>query len=114
MNYGKQHVLVAGFAQFPKGNPVHELYKVMGCILIIDVKDDIVVEATFTFVTDTPKNFLSSLIKGQSVKNGIAHIVKEVERRVHIPGQKAVIQSLIAAYERYCELKEKYGSRLSY
>ncbi len=111
MKYGRQHVLVAGFAQFPKGTPVHEQYKVIGCILIIDITTDIVVEATFTFLIDTTRNFVSSIVTGQSLKNGITDIVKEVERRVHIPGQKALIQSIIAAYERYCELKAKNGSR---
>ncbi|MFS0646383.1 DUF3870 domain-containing protein [Siminovitchia sp. 179-K 8D1 HS] len=101
----KDHVLVAGFAQFPKGTPVYETQKVIGCILIIDKTTDIIVDASFTFILDMTNEFISSLVRGKCIKNGVEAIIKELEEKFLIPGQRAVIQSVIAAYERYHDMK---------
>lgn len=103
-------VLVAGFAQFPKGTPVYELHKVIGCILIVDKNDEIIVDATFTFLMDTTRDFIKSLVCGQSIKEGIGPLIEKMERQINIPGQKALIQSFINAYERYRLLKEEENS----
>lgn len=105
MNMKKDHVLVAGFAQFPKGTPVYETQKVIGCILIIDKTTDIIVDASFTFILDMTNEFISSLVRGKCIKNGVEAIIKELEEKFLIPGQRAVIQSVIAAYERYHDMK---------
>ncbi|MDQ0341205.1 flavorubredoxin [Caldalkalibacillus uzonensis] len=111
MEYNQNHVLVAGFAQFPKGTPIFELYKVLGCILIIDKENDVIEDATFTFLADTTRNFISSIVKGKCIKNGIDDVIKEVEIRFIVPGQRAVVQSIIAAYERYCDYKSRHFLR---
>lgn len=105
MNTKNNEVFVAGFAQFPKGTPVFETHKVISCVLVIDKDTDIVIEASFSFLMDVTKEFVSSLVRGKSVKNGVSEIIKEIEGKFIIPGQRAVIQSLVAAYDRYSELK---------
>lgn len=107
MNKRKNEILVAGFAQFPKGTPVYEMQKVMACVLIIDRDTEIIVDATLSFVLDMTRDFAASLLIGQSLKNGVQEIIKEIEEKLIIPGQRAVIQALIAAYDRYRELGQK-------
>lgn len=103
-------VLVAGFAQFPKGTPIYELHKVIGCILVIDKKQELIVDATFTFLMDTTRDFIKSLVCGKSVKDGIGSLIEEMESHLSFPGQKALIQAFINAYERYRQLKEDENS----
>ncbi|WP_442598521.1 DUF3870 domain-containing protein [Neobacillus sp. D3-1R] len=101
------YVYVAGFAPLPKGTPVFELQKSLGCLLIIDKETDIIVDCDFTFIKDITNNFLSSLLRGQSLQNGIDHLTKLIESRFLVSPQKAIIQAFITAYQRYMESKMK-------
>jgi hypothetical protein len=100
------YVLVAGFAQLPKGTPIYEIQKTIGCVLIIDKDTDVIVEASFTFIMDVTNEFISSLIRGKSIKNGIDQIIHQIKTRFLVPPQRAVIQALLSAYDRYREMKE--------
>ncbi len=96
------YVLVAGFAQLPKGTPLFELQKSLGCILVIDTETDTIINATFTFLQTLTNDFISSLIRGKSLED-IEDIVLDIENRFIVPPQKAVIQALIAAKKKYQE-----------
>lgn len=103
MDIKDSYILVAGFAQLPKGTPAFEMQKMIGCMLIIDTETDKIVDSSFTFIKDFTNDFIASIIQGQSLKNGIDPIVEIIEKRFIVPPQKAVIQALIAAYNRYLE-----------
>jgi Domain of unknown function (DUF3870) len=98
------HILVAGFAQLPKGTPVYELQKSIGCIMVIDMEKEVIEEVSFTFLKDLTNEFISGLIKGRSIKNGMDEIVQIIENRFIVPPQRAVIQAVLIAYNRYREL----------
>lgn len=107
MEYDKNNdLLVAGFAQLPKGTPIFETQKVIGCIVLIDSKTDIIKNATFTFLQDLTNGFSASLIIGYSIKDDIDKIVQNIEEKLIIPPKKAVIQAVISARNRYMETKE--------
>jgi hypothetical protein len=97
-------ILVAGFAQLPKGTPVFEMQKSIGCILVIDAETDIIVDCTFTFIRDLTNDFISALIRGKSITRDIDEIINTVERRFIVPPKKAVIQAILSAHNRYIEL----------
>jgi hypothetical protein len=101
----RRTVLTAGFAQIPKGTTLYELSTMVGCVLIIDVEDDVICDASFTFVMEKTSDFLASLLRGKSVANGMAEIVQEVQERFLAPGQGAVLQAIRAAVDRYHERK---------
>ncbi|MFJ8257882.1 DUF3870 domain-containing protein [Peribacillus asahii] len=102
LEFKESYVLVAGFAQLPKGTPLFELQKTIGCILVIDTNNDTIVNATFTFLQQLTNNFISSLIQGKSLEN-IDDLILDIENKFLVPPQKAVIQALIAAKNRYQE-----------
>ena len=101
------HVLIAGFAQLPKGTPVFEIQKTIGCILRVDLETDVVIEATFTFLQDLTNDFLAEILEGKSLNN-IEEMIKEIENKFIVPPQKAVIQALISAKKSYFERKNKF------
>jgi hypothetical protein len=103
---GKNTVLTAGFAQVPKGTPLYEAYTMVGCVLIIDVDQERIVDAGFTFLMDTTSNFLADLVRGMSVANGAGEIQKAIQERFLAPGQGAVLQAVRAAVDRYLEHKK--------
>jgi len=97
-------VLAAGFAQLPKGTTLYEVQRTIGCVLIINTETEIIEDASFTFVMELTNSFITSLIRGKSIANGIDAIEQEIQRRFLVPPQRAIIQSFRAAYERYCEM----------
>lgn len=100
----ESYVLVAGFAQLPKGTPVYEVQKSIGCILVVDTETDMVMKATFTFIQPLTNEFVSSLITGRSLRE-IGLIILSIEERFIVPPQKAVIQALLSAKKSYAERK---------
>ena len=55
------YVLTTGFAQLPKGTPLFEMQKIIACVLVIDTDEEIVVEASFSFLMDLTNEFICSL-----------------------------------------------------
>ncbi|MBO8163532.1 MAG: DUF3870 domain-containing protein [Brevibacillus sp.] len=103
---GRNTVLAAGFAQVPKGTTLYELYTLVGCVLIIDVDDDVIVDASFTFVMEKTSDYLAHLLRGKSIANGVGEITKLIQERFLAPGQGAVLQSIRAAIDRYHEMRK--------
>lgn len=99
------HILVTGFAQLPKGNPVYEVQKNIGCVLVVDVETDVIVEATYTFLQELTNSFLGGLLRGKTLKD-TESIIKDIENRFISGPQKAVIQGLISAKKNYYDAKQ--------
>src|SRR5699024_3148189 len=96
-------VLTAGFAQFPKGTTVYETQKVIGCILVIHSKTNIITEANFTFISETTNKFIANLLVNQDISNGIEYMLDEMDEKILFPGKKALMQAVISAYNIYKE-----------
>lgn len=98
-------VLVTGFAQLPKGTTLYEKNKIIAVVLIINYKEEMIEDAEFSFVTDLTSYYLSSLIKGISLSNGMDPVYDKIKKHCQIPSQSAVIQALRSAWDRYQEYK---------
>lgn len=97
------NVLVTGFAQLPKGTTLFEHNKIIAVVLIINYEDQFIEDAEFTFLTDLTNYYISSLIKGMDISEGLDHVINKVKKHCHIPSQNAVVQALRSAYDRYQE-----------
>lgn len=98
-------VLTAGFAQIPKGTALYEVSTMIGCVLIIDRENDVICDASFSFVMEKTNKFLVDLLVGKSVSDGMKEITQEIQERFLGPGQGAVLQAIRAAVDRYHEKK---------
>ena len=87
------YVLTTGFAQLPKGTPLFEMQKIIACVLVIDTDEEIIVEASFSFIMNLTNEFISSLF-GRSIHNGIEEINKQIEKRYIAGEQRAIIQAI--------------------
>jgi hypothetical protein len=103
----ENYVLVAGFAQLPKGTSVFEMQKHIGCILLVDPETDTIKDATFTFLQGLTNQFIASLLVGKSLENTDG-IILDIEKRFIVPPQKAVIQALLTAKKNYREKNFKF------
>lgn len=96
-------VLVTGYAKAPQGTSMYERYKHAGIILEINMKSNLIVNASFTFVSDLTSNFLEKIIKGYNLTNGLDDLVSKIKNHYIAPSQQAVIVALNAAVQRYWE-----------
>jgi|tagenome__1003787_1003787.scaffolds.fasta_scaffold16267967_1 hypothetical protein len=96
-------VLITGFAQLPKGTTLSERYKTITAVLVINVDTGIIEDAEFTFLADLTNYYLTSLVRGYDLKNGINPLIDILRSRLLIPSQGAVIQSIKSAWDRYKE-----------
>lgn len=101
----KDTVLITGFAQVPRGTTLYEAYKTIGAVLVINYKTEIIEDAEFTFVADLTNYYLSSLVKGYDLKEGITPLLDRVRKHFLVPSQGAIIQAIRSAWDRYQESK---------
>lgn len=99
-------ILTTGFAQLPKGTPLYEMQKIIACVLVIDTSTETIVEASFSFIMNLTNEFICSFIIGESVKDGVKEITKKIEKKYIASEQRAIIQALRSAYDRYLEAKK--------
>lgn len=102
----EDNVLITGFAQLPRGTTLYERNKIIGVVLVINYKTEVIEDAEFTFVADLTNFYLSSLVKGYQMKQGIIPLIDKVKKHCLIPSQGAIIQAIRSAWDRYQESKE--------
>lgn len=98
-------VLVTGHAQIPKGTALYEHYKIMDLVLIINLNDDLIVNAEFTFLTRCLNEFLKTIIIGRSLSSDLEDILEDINNNTFFPARKAVVKALQNAQDRYEEVK---------
>ncbi|HHU6751062.1 TPA: DUF3870 domain-containing protein [Staphylococcus pseudintermedius] len=100
-------ILVTGFAQLPKGTPLYELHRHIACVLEIDVDTGIIKDASFNFILSTTNQFLSNLVIGYCLHDGIVQLSQMIKAKFISGEQKALIQSISACFDRYEHFLER-------
>jgi hypothetical protein len=80
---------------------MYEAYKTAGVVLEIDPKTHRLVRAEFTFVTDLAKDYVSRLVNGYDLSQGIEPLIERIQTHYFTPSTDAVIMALRVAYQRY-------------
>ena len=101
--FAENTMIVSGFSQLPKGTTLYETYKVIGVVIVVDTDTTEIIDANFTFVTDLTNRFLSSIIRGYYMNQGVEPLLAEIKRRCKMPSQGAIIQAIKSCYTRYSE-----------
>lgn len=101
----KETVLVTGFAQGPRGTTIYETHKTIGVVLVINVSTGIIEEAEFTVNTSLLNSYLSEVVKGYNLHEGIQPLLERVKEKILIPSQGAVVQAIRSAGDRYQEAR---------
>jgi len=98
-------VMTAGFAEFPKDTSLHEVYRMIGCVMIVDKETETIHDISFTFVMELSNQFLANLLRGVSLRDGLDEVRKRLKESIKVPGVGAIQYAIQQAYDRYCELK---------
>ncbi len=101
----RDNVLITGFAQLPRGTTLYERNKIIGVVLVVNTKTEIIEDAEFTFVADLTNFYLSDLLKGYDLKKGLQPLTETIKKHCLVPSQGAIIQAVRSAWDRYNESK---------
>lgn len=100
------NIIVTGCALLPKGTTLNEKYKTITAVVVINVETEMIEDAEFTFLTDLTNYYVSAILRGYHLQNGINPLIDNIRSHVLIPSQGAVIQSVKSAWDRYNEYKQ--------
>ncbi|HVA37443.1 MAG TPA: DUF3870 domain-containing protein [Candidatus Dormibacteraeota bacterium] len=100
-------VIVAGDARAPVGSGIDKVYGHIGVVLEIEPSTDVIVAADAVFVTELAREFVSSLLVGHALSEGLGSIRKEIGERVLFASQGALLSALQIAYQRYHSYKTR-------
>ncbi|KJS46082.1 DUF3870 domain-containing protein [Desulfosporosinus sp. BICA1-9] len=105
--YPPKSVLVAGYAQVPKGSANYEQHKVIVVTLVVDLETSIIVDAGVNIDWDVINKFLRSKAIGLQLDNGIEGYVQSIRSMASFSAIESFIQAFKICYERYIEIASK-------
>ncbi|QJW49090.1 DUF3870 domain-containing protein [bacterium BFN5] len=94
-------VLFSGYAKLPTGITASELYKIIGVIVLVDMKTGEIVEADCTLATQLARKHVSSALVGHTLTNGPDHLSDLIDRIYQGNAKKAIITALRIIYDKY-------------
>ena len=96
--------LFSGYARLPSNTTAQKIYEELVLVMVIDMDTGVVHNAECTMVTGVAKDFVSSLIIGYDMKQGIEPLVKTFEHRYQGHLKKALSSSIKMIGAQYAEV----------
>ncbi|PWA10045.1 hypothetical protein DCC39_11985 [Pueribacillus theae] len=96
---------VAGHARLPQGMAAKSVFDTLTITAEIDKKYGVILEASCTLATEHGRDFIGSLLRGISLKDGVDYPVRLIEE--HYKGKAT--NALVAAFK---DLHAKYEETL--
>ena len=98
-------VLFSGYARLPSNTTAQKIYEELALVVVIDMSTGVVHNVECTMVTGLAKEFVSNLIIGYDMKQGIDPLVKLIERKYQGHLKKALINAIKMVGNQFTELQ---------
>lgn len=94
-------VFIAGHAKLPSGMAAKSIFDTLTITAEIDRKYGVIVDASCTLATDHGKEFISRILKGHSLRDGIEKPLIELKEGYLGKANNALIAALKDLYKQY-------------
>ncbi|MDF2572260.1 MAG: hypothetical protein K0R55_3864 [Sporomusa sp.] len=101
MEINESIFLFSGYARLPAGTASSEVYKVMALVVLIDMETGTIVEADCTLSTPTSERFVTRILAGSSMQNGVEKLAKQIDAVYHGSAKKPIMTALRMIYDKY-------------
>lgn len=101
----KDCVLFSGYAKLPEGITATELYKVIGVVLVVDMKTGIIKEADCTLVTELTRKYVCKYMLGYDLNEGPDGLQAILDRQYQGSAKKAIYTAIRIIYDKYKSFK---------
>ncbi len=98
-------VFIAGHAKLPSGMAAKSVYETLTITAEIDKNYGVIVDASCTLATEHGRDFISRLLKGYSLRNGIELPLEQINNGYLGKANHALVAALKDLYKQY-EAKE--------
>lgn len=97
--------LFSGYAKLPSNTTAQKIYEELVLVMVVDMNTGVVHNAECTMVTGLAKEFVSSLIVGYNMNQGVESLIKTFERRYQGHLKKALTSSIKMIGIQYAEAR---------
>ncbi|MBA4536302.1 DUF3870 domain-containing protein [Bacillus aquiflavi] len=99
-------VFIAGHAKLPAGMAAKSIFETLTITAEIDKKYGVIIDATCTLATDHGKDFISRLLKGYSLLDGIDEPLAELKKSYLGKAYNALASALKDLHKQYQLIKK--------
>ena len=82
-----------------------EMYKVIGVIVVVDMKSGLIVKADCTLATELARQYIAQCLIGYNLSNGHEELQNILERQYQGSAKKAVATAMRIIYDKYRSFK---------
>lgn len=97
-------IMIVGHANLPQGMAAKSLFGTFAIVTEIDKKYGVIVKVSCTLVTQQAQDFLSTILVGSSLNDGLEGVITEIRSVYHGAAQNAIIASLKDLLRTYLSL----------
>jgi len=92
---------IAGHARLPAGMAAKSIYETLTITAEIDLKYGVILEVSCTLATDHSKRFITNLLRGYSLKDGIDAPLDELQKYYLGKAYNALTSALKDLHKQY-------------
>ncbi|GEL76548.1 DUF3870 domain-containing protein [Tenuibacillus multivorans] len=92
---------IAGHAKLPTGMAAQNMYESLTITAEIDGKYGVILEANCTLVTEHGRRFISHILRGYSLKDGVDEPVRQIKEHYLGKAGNALASALKDLYRQY-------------
>jgi hypothetical protein len=94
-------LFIAGHAKLPAGMAAKSIYETLTITAEIDAKYGVIVEASCTLATKHGRDFISRLLRGHSLRDGVEEPLTELKKFYLGKAYNALAAALKDLYKQY-------------
>ncbi len=99
-------IFIAGHAKLPTGMAARSVYETLTITAEIDKHYGVIVDASCTLATEHGRDYITRLLKGHSLRNGIEAPLDELKKGYLGKANHALIAALKDLYKQYESLSQ--------
>ena len=97
-------VLFSGYARMPSNTTAQRIYEELALVAVIDMETGVIHNVECTMVTGLAKEFVSNLMIGYDMKQGIEPLVARMERQYQGHLKKALVSAIKMVGTQYPDM----------
>lgn len=99
-------IYIVGHAKLPQGASAHTVFGTLSVSAEIDRKYGVIVKASCSLTHDDSVKFVSSILVGHSLLEGVEELIQEIRGRYYGLTQDAIVAAIKDLYRKFTTLKD--------
>jgi hypothetical protein len=100
-------LFIAGHAKLPAGMAAKSIYETLTITAEIDVKYGVIVEASCTLATEHGREYISRLLRGHSLRDGVEEPLAELKKFYLGKAYNALAAAIKDLYKQYQFIQQR-------